>query len=110
MTKDIDDIEKSPALRDFVIERTPQCNVVRLLFQRQAPSQPCAFLVEVPKYYPHDKPTVLCVDAAPSVQVELGDWRATHSLRTVISVLVNAREIAVAAALSSSAAAEDMVV
>eukprot|EP00981_Chlorochromonas_danica_P010620 scaffold3290_cov165-Ochromonas_danica.AAC.63 len=56
------------------------------------------FIVEVSKFYPHDRPSVRCLEdsiQSPHVQpgglvthVELmGNWRATNSLRTVIYAL-----------------------
>eukprot|EP01039_Chlorochromonas_danica_P002101 gene2100-2295_t len=102
LAKDLEDLERMDC-KDFGCERL-QRNAVRITILSSRDCPPlhtrtgCSFIVEVSKFYPHDRPSVRCLEdsiQSPHVQpgglvthVELmGNWRATNSLRTVIYAL-----------------------
>lgn len=109
LNKDIEDIEKRVQQRDFSLEKASQYNVVQITFASPAvgssgpapadqTSVPCHFSVEIPKYYPHDRPLVRCLNPCkPSPFIRehgivchpsLADgWVATNSLYTVVEIL-----------------------
>eukprot|EP01031_Cornospumella_fuschlensis_P035305 gene35305-42778_t len=109
LSKDVASIERSPQPKDFVVEPCDRPNSVTIKFIHPTYSETSSsgavewkFLVEVPKYYPHDPPKVKFVgmphtvsngarfiNIADEVQHPLlfGCWNATSCLKTVIDLL-----------------------
>jgi hypothetical protein len=94
-------------MRDFLIERTKHSNIVLICFHhiQSRPSLPSRFQVEVPKYYPHDRPIVNCLDYKFNTceyANNIGEichpdlkegWSALCSLYTIISTLKSIRDL-----------------
>lgn len=109
LSKDVAFIERTLQPRDFIIEQCDRPNSVKIKFRHPSESESShpdldkwRFLVEVPKYYPHDPPKVKYlgqqsvlsytsrfINIADEVQhpLLLGEWKATSCLKTVIDVL-----------------------
>lgn len=103
LAKDLEELERMDR-KDFRCERLQRNAVhITILSSREGcplpqPRTSCSFIVEVSKFYPHDRPSVRCLeDSIQSHYVQPGglvthvdlmaNWRATNSLTTVISAL-----------------------
>lgn len=112
MEKDLSVIQRSGSSNEFYFESSGSHNSVIVCFRnidkctpRSIPL-PSTFLIEVPKYYPHERPVVKCLDGgvrSPFISEQTGLvihsqlcelWVATFSLSEVLSVLKSVRHLA----------------
>jgi ubiquitin-protein ligase len=102
LAKDLKDVSDLLSVR---YELSPDSTSVLLEFVERdlVTDVPCRFVVTVPKYYPHDSPTIRCLDSYhgnhlidTDGQVLPGNWLGCHwsamgSMLTVVAILEDIR-------------------
>ncbi|KAJ1403315.1 hypothetical protein B484DRAFT_457573 [Ochromonadaceae sp. CCMP2298] len=96
LSKDLKDVAGLPGVQ-FILTDHPASVVVQFSAEKRVPAR---FLVEVSRYYPHNSPTVLCLESGFDSHLIVGGevthanligWSAIGTLGTVLGILEEVR-------------------